>query len=369
MPTATATQDTRSASAEPARLQPIPQGVPGSQTTHAKKVGKAVEDAIKSGAPNVDLSLLPNLNDMSPESITKNVHAINSLCTNPRQKFLFEKLVSHIHDFAREVSLTSEEWMTAIQFLTATGKICSDLRQEFILLSDIVGLSVLVDSMNHPTTHPATEAAVLGPFHTEETQEIQNGDTVATDGKGEYMFCEGRVLDMHGKPIAGCIIDTWETDDEGLYDTQYEDFSIDCRGRLVTDARGYYSYRAILPTPYPIPNDGPVGKLLRTLNRHVFRPAHMHMMFQAKGYEKLITQLFFEGDPYLQSDAVFAVKSSLIVDPVYVQDEEEAKKRGFPHGPYYHLQHDYVLLTLEEAEEQKRQSLPHFYETATTTKQ
>ncbi|GAA6004384.1 hypothetical protein JCM10207_000696 [Rhodosporidiobolus poonsookiae] len=325
-------------------------------------VGKAVNLAIEAGAPNIDLALLPNLSDMSPDSITQNVHAINSLCENPRQKFVFEKLVTHVHDFAREVSLTTDEWMTAIQFLTATGKICSDIRQEFILLSDALGLSALVDAMNHPTAPPATEGTVLGPFFTEDAKDLTSGESIASEGKGEYMFCEGRVLDIQGNPVPNCTIETWETDDEGLYDTQYDGRTEpDCRGRLTTDANGYYSYRAILPTPYPIPNDGPVGKLLKTLNRHVFRPAHLHMMFVAEGYEQLITALYFKGDPYLQSDAVFGVKTSLVVDPTYVEDEAEAKKRGFPHGPYHHLQKDYVLLTTAQAEEQKRKSLANYY--------
>ncbi|GAA5925482.1 hypothetical protein JCM10213_008800 [Rhodosporidiobolus nylandii] len=328
----------------------------------ALDVGKAVEEAIRNGAPNIDLALLPDLQDMSPATITKNVHAINSLCQDPRQKFVFEKLVTHIHDFAREVSLTTEEWMTAIQFLTATGKICSDIRQEFILLSDALGLSALVDSMNHPTVPPATEATVLGPFFTEDAKDLKAGESIASEGKGEYMFCEGRILDIQGNPIPNCTIETWETDDEGLYDTQYAGRSEpDCRGRLTSDENGYYSYRAILPTPYPIPNDGPVGKLLKSLNRHVFRPAHLHMMFIAKGYETLITALYFKGDPYLKSDAVFGVKTSLIVDPTLVEDEAKAKEKGFAHGPYWHLEKDYVLLTTEQAEEQKRISLSNYY--------
>ncbi|GAA5826938.1 hypothetical protein JCM11251_002170 [Rhodosporidiobolus azoricus] len=339
------------------------QGIPASETGSTTKIGKAVQTAIDNGAPNIDLARLPNLTDMSPENITANVHAINSLCPNPRQKFVFDKLVSHLHDFAREVSLTTEEWMTAIQFLTATGQICSDIRQEFILLSDALGLSALVDAMNHPTAPPATEGTVLGPFFTEDAKDLSAGDSIASEGKGEYMFCEGRVLDVNGKPVPNCTIETWETDDDGLYDTQYEGRTEpDCRGRLKTDENGYYHYRAVLPTPYPIPNDGPVGKLLRSLNRHVFRPAHLHMMFVADGFETLITALYFKGDPYLHSDAVFGVKSSLIVDPIYVQDEAKTKALGFKNGSsYYHLEKDYVLLSTAQAEEQKKKSLANYY--------
>ncbi|GAA5842059.1 hypothetical protein JCM3766R1_005736 [Sporobolomyces carnicolor] len=330
----------------------------------APKVGKAVAEAIKNGAPNIDLDLLPDLTDLSPESITENVHAINSLCQNPRQKFLFKKLVDHLHDFARETSLTTEEWMAAIQFLTQTGQICTSLRQEFILLSDILGLSALVDSMNHPVKEGATEGTVLGPFFTEDAKDLKNGESIASEGKGEYMFCQGRVLDLEGKPIKNCAIETWETDDDGLYDTQYEGRTEpDCRGRLHTDENGYYSYRAILPTPYPIPNDGPVGKLLKSLNRHVFRPAHLHMMFNADGYEQLITALYFKGDPYLKSDAVFGVKTSLVVEPTLVKDASRAKQLGFGDAgkEFWELNKDYVLLTKDQAEEQKRISLSNYY--------
>ncbi|GJN91540.1 hypothetical protein Rhopal_004563-T1 [Rhodotorula paludigena] len=330
----------------------------------APKVGKAVQLALDQGAQNIDLSKLPNLTDMSAETITQNVHAINSLCENPRQKFIFEKLVTHLHDFAREVSLTTDEWMTAIQFLTRTGQICSKTRQEFILLSDALGLSALVDSMNHPVPKDsgATEATVLGPFFTEDAADLQHGDSIASEGKGEYMYCEGRVLDVEGKPIANCTIETWETDDEGLYDTQYSGRDKpDCRGRLKTDENGYYAYRLIKPTPYPIPFDGPVGQLLKSLNRHVFRPAHLHMMFLAPGYETLITALYFKGDPYINSDAVFGVKTSLIVDTELVEDNERAKQLGFKSGPFYYLKKDYVLLTTGQAEEAKRESLRNYY--------
>ncbi|GAA5833970.1 hypothetical protein JCM9279_004177 [Rhodotorula babjevae] len=330
----------------------------------APKVGRAVQLALEQGAQDIDLSKLPNLTDMSPDTITENVHAINSLCENPRQKFVFEKLVSHLHDFARDVSLTTDEWMTAIQFLTQVGQICSKTRQEFILLSDALGLSALVDSMNHPVPKGsgATEATVLGPFFTEDAADLQHGDSIASEGKGEYMYCEGRVLGTDGKPVANCTIETWETDDDGLYDTQYEGREApDCRGRFKTDENGYYSYRLIKPTPYPIPFDGPVGKLLKSLNRHVFRPAHLHMMFIAEGYETLTTALYFKGDPYLNSDAVFGVKTSLIVDTELVTDDARARQLGFKHGPYSYLNKDYVLLTTGQAEEAKQASLANYY--------
>lgn len=180
-----------------------------------KKVSKAVEAAIKNGAPNVDLSKLPDLTDMSADNITDNVLAINSLCANPRLKFVMESLVKHLHSFAREVSLTTDEWMTAIQFLTQTGQACTDIRQEFILLSDVFGLSVpahfslrvqcshvlvsrsaLVDAMNHPKPAGATEATVLGPFFTEDAKDVPQGESIASEGKGEYMYVRGQVKDL-----------------------------------------------------------------------------------------------------------------------------------------------------------------------------
>ncbi|RDB27606.1 Hydroxyquinol 1,2-dioxygenase [Hypsizygus marmoreus] len=298
----------------------------------------------------IDLSKLPKSMDMSAESITANVHAINSYCPDERMKFVFKSLVTHLHDFVRETSLTSEEWMTAIQFLTQTGKMCSDIRQEFILLSDALGVSTLVDTINNAKPPTATEATVLGPFYTEDALEVANGDSIASEGKGDYMFVEGRVLDTKGNPIAGAIIDTWETDGDGLYDTQYSNREKpDCRGRLFSGEDGSYSFRAVVPVPYPIPSDGTVGGLLKKLGRHVFRPAHLHIMIEAPGFEKLTTALYMEGDPYLMSDAVFGVRTSLIVKPELVDDKAITKARGFKEDkPHAYLKQDFVLATPEE---------------------
>ncbi|KAG6815099.1 hypothetical protein H0H93_010979, partial [Arthromyces matolae] len=243
---------------------------------------KAAQLAAQHG---IDLSKLPKIMDMSADSITSNVHAINSNLSNAgtdeRTKFIFQSLVNHLHAFVRETSITSEEWMTAIQFLTRTGQMCSDIRQEFILLSDALGVSTLVDTINNAKPPTATEATVLGPFFTEDAAHVPNGETIASEGKGDYMFVEGRVLDTKGNPIAGAIIDTWETDNNGLYDTQYsEREKPDCRGRLTSAEDGSYSFRAVVPVPYPIPSDGTVGKMLSHLGRHVYRPAHLHMMIE-----------------------------------------------------------------------------------------
>ncbi|KAM0793550.1 hypothetical protein ACM66B_000987 [Microbotryomycetes sp. NB124-2] len=329
-----------------------------------KKVGKAVQEALDRGVGDIDLSQLPNLTDMSAESITNNVHAINSLCKDQRLKFVIERLVNHLHDFAREVGLTTDEWMAGIQFLTATGQICSDIRQEFILLSDALGLSALVDNLNHPKPEAASESTVLGPFHTEDAHQLANGDSIASEGKGEYMYVKGRVTDTQGRPVANCTIETWETDDEGLYDTQYADRDgPDCRGKVITDTEGNYSFRCVRPVPYPIPNDGPVGKLLTQLHRHVFRPAHLHFWFKPPSeYEELITAVYLKGDPYLQSDAVFGVKTSLVVDPVQVNDEAQAQELGFKAAPFHLLERNWILITKSEADREKQKSLAAYYE-------
>ncbi|KAG6873332.1 hypothetical protein C0995_000191 [Termitomyces sp. Mi166 len=259
----------------------------------------AIEPALKANQlaaqHGVDLSKLPNIMNMSADSITSNVHAINSNCTDERTKFIFKSLISHLHAFIRETSITNDEWMSAIQFLTQTGQMCSDVRQEFILLSDVLGVSTLVDTINNAKPPTATEATVLGPFFTEDAEHLANGETIASEGKGDYMFVEGRVLDTKGNPIPGAIIDTWESDHDGLYDVQ------------------------------------------------------------APGFEKLITALYFEGDPYLSSDAVFGVRTSLIMKLETVTDEDKTIARGFKQKkPHAYLKKDFVLATPEEGAQARK---------------
>ncbi|KAJ7483338.1 intradiol ring-cleavage dioxygenase [Mycena latifolia] len=308
----------------------------------------------------IDLSKLPKILDMSAESITENVHAMNSNCPDERMKFVFKNLVTHLHDFVRETSITTEEWMTALQFLTETGQKCTDIRQEFILLSDALGVSSLVDSINNAKPPGATEATVLGPFFTTDALEFDNGESIASEDKGDYLWVEGKVLDTKGKPIPHCLIDTWETDGHGLYDTQYSQRGgPDCRGRLYTKDDGSFFFRAIVPVSYPIPSDGPVGKMVKSLGRHVFRPAHLHMMLSAPGFEKLTTAFYFKGDPYLTSDAVFGVKTSLIVETTTETDVEVTRARGFRDAKSHEvLKHDFILATLEEGAEARKQSMP-----------
>jgi len=239
---------------------------------------------------------LPPMKDLTSENITENVHAINSLCKDPRTKFLFERLVVHLHDFARETRLTTPEWETAIKFLTQVGQISSDVRQEFILLSDVLGLSLLVDSINHPKPPSSTEGTVLGPFHTHEAENLKNGDLISQDPNGEPLLVVCSVKDTNGRPVAGAKIDVWETDSQGFYDVQHADRTgADGRAVLKSDEEGNFYFKAIVPVPYPIPSDGPVGQLLKQLHRHPYRPSHMHFMFEKPGFDHLIT---YDNPPY-----------------------------------------------------------------------
>ena len=232
---------------------------------------------------------------------------------DPRLKKIMTSLVKHVHDFVRDVELTTDEWNFAIDYLTRTGQMCSKVRQEFILLSDTLGVSMLVDAVNHRMPEGATQTTVLGPFYVENPPEFPLGADVSRNLKGEKLFVEGTVSSAGGGPLAGAVIDIWQSDTDGYYDVQRSDLSEPTlRGRLHSDAQGRFYFWSILPSPYPIPHDGPVGQMLEATARQPWRPAHLHFMVSAKGHEKLVTHVFVEGDKYLDSDAVFGVKKSLI---------------------------------------------------------
>ncbi|ANB12866.1 hypothetical protein AWJ20_1144 [Sugiyamaella lignohabitans] len=293
---------------------------------------------------------LPPIMNMTDETITENTNIINSQSGDARLQFLMHRLVTHLHDFARETRLTTDEWMAAIMFLTQVGKICSDERQEFILLSDILGLSVLVDGISHPKPPNATIGTLLGPFHAH-AHEFENGAAIASEGKGEMCVFECTLKDTNGRPIEGGSIDIWETDETGHYDTQYEDRDgPDCRGIVHSDKNGDFWVKGIRPVSYPIPHDGPVGKLLKLLNRHPYRPAHIHFKIKKEGYDELITALYVKGDEYETSDAVFGVKSELLIELKKIEDPEFAAKYGVKVGDWY-IHKDFVLVTNEEAKE------------------
>ncbi|EEU35456.1 uncharacterized protein NECHADRAFT_51181 [Fusarium vanettenii 77-13-4] len=299
---------------------------------------------------------LPPLKDLTIDNITENVHAINSRCDDPRMRFLFEKLVSHVHDFARETRLTTSEWEAAIKFLTQVGQICTDVRQEFILLSDIIGLSLLVDSIDHPKPESSTEGTVLGPFHTHEAEDLQNGSAISHDPDGEPMLVACTVKDTNGNPIPNVKVDVWETDSKGFYDVQYPDHDgPDGRAVVRSDEDGAFFFKAIVPVPYPIPSDGPVGKLLKKLHRHPYRPSHFHFLFDKPGYDRLITALYLRGDPYERSDAVFGVKESLIIALKNVSDVEGLVEKHGVDPSTKLMKYDFVLVTDKEASDLRDQ--------------
>ncbi|KAF4943342.1 hypothetical protein FSARC_14943 [Fusarium sarcochroum] len=296
-----------------------------------------------------------NLKDLTIDNITENVHAINSQCNNLRLKYILERVVTHLHDLARETRLTTDEWMTAIQFLTQVGQISSDVRQEFILFSDILGLSLLVDSIDHPKPKGSTEGTVLGPFHTQEAEQLDKGSLISQDPDGEPLLVLCTVKDINGSPISEAKIDAWETDSKGFYDVQHADRTgPDGRAVLTSDETGTFWFKAIVPVPYPIPHDGPVGKLLKALGRHPYRPSHMHFMFKKDGYDPLITALYVKDDPYESTDAVFGVKDSLVVPIQKVADEDTARKYDVEVGSAL-LTYDFVLVTDAAAARLRRQ--------------
>lgn len=233
---------------------------------------------------------------------------------DPRLVEVMAALVRHLHAFAKEVHLTQAEWEIGVDFLTRTGQLCGPERQEFILLSDTLGLSMLVDAINNRRPPSATENTVFGPFHVDDAPRRQMGDNVNMDGKGEPCLYEGRVLDLEGNPIAGAVVDVWSDSVDGFYDVQQPGIQPkgNNRGVFTTGADGRYWFTGIKPTSYPIPDDGPVGKMLAGLGRHPYRPAHMHFLVTAPGFQKLVTHTFVGGDTWLESDAVFGVKSSLV---------------------------------------------------------
>jgi hydroxyquinol 1,2-dioxygenase len=234
---------------------------------------------------------------------------------DPRLKKVLTSLVKHLHDFVRDVELTEAEWTQAIAFLTRTGQLCTDKRQEFILLSDTLGVSMLVDAINHRFAKGATETTVLGPFYVQNPPEAAPGADISHGAAGEPLYVDGSILSVDGKPVPNAIIDVWHSDSEGFYDVQLPGLEEPTlRARFHSDAQGRFSFWTILPRYYPIPYDGTVGDMLKASARHPYRPAHVHFMIIADGLEPLVTHLFVDGDQYLDTDAVFAVKNSLIRD-------------------------------------------------------
>jgi hydroxyquinol 1,2-dioxygenase len=277
------------------------------------------------------------------DTITQAVIARHANAEDARLREVMTSLVQHLHAFAREVELTEAEWFEGIRFLTEVGHITDDRRQEFILLSDTLGLSMLVTALNHRKPRGCTEATVFGPFHVEGAPHYEHGADVGRGAPGEPCYVRGRVKDLEGRGIAGAEVQVWQADAEGFYDVQRQDLKeFQARGILTSGADGGFHFKSIVAEAYPIPHDGPVGQLLEKLGRHPWRPAHLHFMISAPGYERLITHVFRAGDPYLDSDAVFGVRSSLVADWVR-HDPGPTPDGGKSAVPFYTLDFDFVL--------------------------
>jgi len=263
---------------------------------------------------------------------------------SPRLKQVMAVLVRHLHAAVKEIEPSHEEWLEAIRFLTSTGQICNDWRQEFILLSDVLGVSMLVDSINNRRPSGATPNTILGPFFVEGAPHYPLGANICLDGKGEPMVVKGRVVDTAGQPVAGAMLDVWQTNDDGFYDVQQQGVQPEnnLRGVFTTDANGQYWLRSVKPRHYPIPADGPVGKLLGALGRHPNRAAHLHFIVTAPHSQPVITHIFTPDCPYLGEDAVFGVKQELVADFQRVEDPVQAERYGMT-GPFWLVEWNFVL--------------------------
>jgi catechol 1,2-dioxygenase/hydroxyquinol 1,2-dioxygenase len=270
--------------------------------------------------------------DLGPETLTSAVLESFSATPDPRLKQILASLTTHLHAFVRDVHPSIEEWEYAVNFLTATGQMSDESRQEFILLSDVLGISMLVETLNHEETPDATDPTVLGPFHVVESPVRQFGADISAESTGDACLVHGTVRSPSGEPIAGATVDIWQANAEGFYDVQQPGVQSvgNGRGLFTTNADGEFAFTSIVPSYYPIPTDGPVGVLLDATRRHPNRPAHIHFLVKAHGFTDLTTHIFVAGSPYIDSDAVFAVKESLVTDFVTSDDAVLAERFGLP---------------------------------------
>jgi hydroxyquinol 1,2-dioxygenase len=280
------------------------------------------------------------MRDFDESNITDAVIERFASTSDARLKTIMTKLVLHLHDLVRDVEPTFDEWNHAIDYLTRTGHMCTDKRQEFILLSDTLGVSMLVDAINHRMPEGATETTVLGPFYVVQPPESPLGADISDGMTGDPLVVEGSVSSSDGRPLAGAVVDVWQADGDGYYDVQRPELSgALLRARFRTDGEGKFFFRSIMPSFYPIPDDGPVGEMLNATGRHPNRPAHIHFMIAATGHETLITHVFDVESPYLDSDAVFGVKNSLIAN----------FSRSVASGmSFRHLKYDFGLKPIDE---------------------
>jgi hydroxyquinol 1,2-dioxygenase len=283
----------------------------------------------------------------TPADITARVVASFGACPDPRLRTIMQALVHHLHAFAAEVDLTRAEWETAIRVLTATGHITDDRRQEFILWSDALGLSMLVDALNFGAAPGATESTVLGPFWAAGSPRREYGASIIEQSAGTPAWVYGRVLDTSGRPLAGADVDVWQNGDDRLYAVQDPEApEMHLRGRFSTREDGAYAFVGVRPVPYTIPDDGPVGQMLHATGRHPWRPAHIHLIVSASGYQTLTTHIFDAESAYLDSDAVFAVKPSLLRQFLPRQADDPQRPPGIE-GAWYSVDNDLVLAPIE----------------------
>ena len=282
--------------------------------------------------------------DFTEESATTAVIASFGNCRDDRLNAVLAGIVRHLHGFIREIEPTQHEWDRGIEFLTEVGRLSDGPRQEFILLSDVLGASMLVDAVNNRKTLGATESTVLGPFHVGDSPTRELGADIALTGDAPRCVVRGTVRSVDGRPLPGAVLDVWQADDAGFYDTQQPDRvpERNLRGLFTTNAAGEFWFRTIVPRFYPIPDDGPVGRLLRATHRHPNRPAHIHFIGSAEGFTPVVTHLFVEGSPYLDDDAVFGVKKSLIREVQRVDDPALARSYGVA-NPFGLIEFDVVL--------------------------
>ncbi len=271
-----------------------------------------IEPAARPGDPDTSVHEVSDAQAEREEALTRTVLGSFDQAESPRLRQLMQALVRHLHAFVRETRLTTEEWDRAIEFLTACGHITDDRRQEFILLSDVLGASMQTIAVNNEAFENATEATVFGPFFVEGSPAIDVGGDMAFGAPGEPCWVEGTVRDTEGNAVPGARIEVWEADADGRYDVQYDDGRTAARAHLFSDDKGRFAFWGVTPTPYPIPDDGPVGRLLEAVGRSPMRPSHLHFMVSAEGLRTLVTHIFVRGDAHLDSDSVFGVKESLV---------------------------------------------------------
>lgn len=287
--------------------------------------------------------------DITPEQATKVVVDAFSQTPDRRLRDILISLTENLHNFVRDIDPTMAEWEVAIDYLTRVGHMCDNQRQEFMLLSDVLGVTNLVEQLESRRTNVGTTpTTVLGPFHMVASPARQLGEQIMPIGDGDPCLVRGQVTDVDGTPLQGATVDVWQADHVGFYDVQLQD-SVEIgtgRGLFSADHDGRFWFRTVTPAPYPIPTDGPVGELLNATRRHPNRPAHIHFIAEAPGYHSITTHAFVAGSPYIDSDAVFAVKGSLVIDFRWVDNEEDAHRVGLP-NPFRRADFDLKLAPVE----------------------